>query len=62
MYGNDSLLFYCFRVGDAFLLGAHDIGNCRESEGCIEVDVIQVWIHENHTIGERTYNDIAVVK
>ena len=52
------------RVGNTLLLGAHDVENCRESEGCVEVEIIEVWIHENYTIKlQRTpVNNIAMAK
>ena len=53
---------YFLRVGDKFLLGAHDVRNCQESEGCVEVNVTQVWNHENYSGDPSNYNDIAVVK
>ena len=36
------------------------MGNCLESMGCVEVEIIEVWNHENHS--QLVYNDIAVVK
>ena len=39
--------------------------NCRESEGCVEVEVIQVWDHEDFDTDNfpiETYNDIGLVK
>ena len=52
-------------VGDTIFLGAHDVENCRESEGCVEVEVAQVWDHEDFDINSfpiETYNDIGLVK
>ena len=49
-----------FRIGDTLLLGAHDVLNCLESEGCVEVKIINVWIHENYT--DILDNDIALAK
>ena len=49
-------------VGETFLLGAHDVENCQESEGCVEVEIIVVWTHENFVRMGSIHNDIAVVK
>ena len=55
--------FLSVRVGDTFLLGAHDVSNCRESEGCQEVQIIQAWNHEDYRDpGGIPYHDIAVAK
>ena len=50
------------RVGETILLGAHDVKNCEESEGCVQVNITEVWSHELHRVGGRFTNDIAVVK
>ena len=52
---------YFSRVGDKFVLGAHDVRNCQESGGCVQVNVTQVWKHENYS-SVPNHNDIAVVK
>ena len=49
-------------LGDRFVLGAHDVRNCQESQGCVQVNVTRVWSHENYSRDPRHYNDIAVVK
>ena len=49
-------------VNDTLRLGAHDVEKCQESEGCVEVEIIQVWIHDNYTTDGRGNNDIAVVR
>ena len=54
------LLLVVFRIGDTLLLGAHDVENCLQSEGCVEVEIIQVWIHPGWNIFRNLYNDIAV--
>ena len=58
-----SHVFLSLRVGDTFLLGAHDVSNCRESEGCREVEIIQAWNHEDYRdLDGVPYHDIAVAK
>ena len=49
-------------VGQIILLGAHDVTNCQESKGCMEVQISEVWDHEIAIIGGAFHNDIAVVK
>ena len=49
-------------VNDIILLGAHDVTNCEESEGCIKVKITEVWPHKIGSRGGISYNDIAVVK
>ena len=50
------------RVGETILLGAHNVTNCQESEGCVEVNITEVWIHRFHGYNGRHNNDIAIVK
>ena len=58
-----SLYFFLFfRIADTLLLGAHDVENCLQSEGCVEVEIIQVWIHPGWNMFRNLYNDIAVAK
>ena len=60
---DESSVFLSVRVGDTFLLGAHDVSNCRESEGCHEVEIIQAWNHEDYRDPDGIpYHDIAVAK
>ena len=49
---------------DTFLLGAHDVENCERLEGCVEVNIIQTWIHDQYNLTDETppINDIAVVR
>ena len=52
-------------VNDTIFLGAHDVKNCQESEGCVEVEVTHVWDHENFdrdNFPVETYNDIGLAK
>ena len=49
-------------VGQTILLGAHDVTNCQESKGCMEVQISEVRGHEMAMIGGVFHNDIAVVK
>ena len=58
-------LFLClpdFRVGDKIFLGAHNEFYCQESEGCKEVQIIQIWKQEYYMIIGNLDNDIALVK
>ena len=49
-------------VGDTFFLGAHDVENCQESDGCLEVEITEVWLHEFHMHARSFDNDIGLVK
>ena len=54
------LLF--LRVGEKIFLRAHDVENCQELEGCVEVNITEIWFHEFYRIDVFYLNDIAVVK
>ena len=45
-----------------FHLGAHHETICQKSEGCVEVEIIQVCRHENYPLHNETTNDIALIK
>ena len=49
-------------IADTILLGAHDVENCQGSEGCLEVVITEVWLHEFHMSGGSFVNDIGLVK
>ena len=47
---------------DIIFLGTHDDENCLESEGCLEVQATEVWLHQMYEIGGSFHNDIALIK
>ena len=56
-----SSCWFIKRIGDRILLGAHDVENCQQSEGCLEVQISEVYSHE-HYRGSSFAHDITLVK